>query len=310
MKVTVIVPNYNHGNFLTTRIESILNQTFQDFELILLDDCSKDNSKEIIEQYRSHPKVSHIILNEVNSGSTFKQWEKGIALAKGEWIWIAESDDYCEPILLETLINNAQSSANIVVSYCQSYLVDEYNNQIGDMTSHTDSLDRYRWKADFFNEGYKEIEGYLLYKNTIPNASAVIFKKSAYAAADKSFKEMKLCGDWMFWVQLLTIGDIIFCGRPLNYFRTHAATTRAFSSYSKSKVRKEEEYKVVLDLMQQHTGISKKIFKNRKKEITKAYSLLFTKKEIIQIVLNPSSYKGKIPLFEMLSSRLMITFDK
>ena len=50
-KVSVIVPNYNHSRYLNVRIDSILSQTFQDFELIILDDCSTDNSKEIIDAY-------------------------------------------------------------------------------------------------------------------------------------------------------------------------------------------------------------------------------------------------------------------
>ena len=81
-KVSVIVPNYNHAPYLKRRIDSILNQTYQDFELILLDDCSTDNSAEVLNEYASNPKVSHVVINEINSGSTFKQWDKGFALAK------------------------------------------------------------------------------------------------------------------------------------------------------------------------------------------------------------------------------------
>ena len=91
--LSAIVPNYNHGPYLKLRIDSILNQTYEDIEVIILDDNSQDNSVEIIESYRTHPKVSHILLNDRNSGSTFIQWEKGINLATGKWIWIAESDD-------------------------------------------------------------------------------------------------------------------------------------------------------------------------------------------------------------------------
>ena len=94
--VSVIVPNYCHSMYLDERILSILNQTYNNFELIILDDCSPDNgaSKSVIEKYRDNSHISQIIFNEKNSGSTFKQWEKGINLAKGEFIWIAESDDY------------------------------------------------------------------------------------------------------------------------------------------------------------------------------------------------------------------------
>lgn len=99
MNVSVIIPNYCHARFLNQRIDSVLNQTYSDYEVIILDDCSTDNSREIIESYRNHPKISHIVYNEKNSGSTFIQWEKGFELARGEYIWIAESDDVA-PIYL------------------------------------------------------------------------------------------------------------------------------------------------------------------------------------------------------------------
>jgi glycosyltransferase involved in cell wall biosynthesis len=90
-KVSVILPNYNHQKYLSKRIESILNQSFVDFELIILDDASKDDSREVIQTYVDKDKrITHFIKRKVNSGSTFIQWEKGISLAKGEFIWIAE----------------------------------------------------------------------------------------------------------------------------------------------------------------------------------------------------------------------------
>ncbi|RYE13814.1 MAG: glycosyltransferase family 2 protein, partial [Sphingobacteriaceae bacterium] len=102
-KVSVIIPNYNHARYLPQRIESVIHQTFQDIEVILMDDCSLDTSRTIIAQYAAQDNRIRVILNEQNSGSTFKQWNKGIALAKGEYVWIAESDDYAELDFLETL---------------------------------------------------------------------------------------------------------------------------------------------------------------------------------------------------------------
>ncbi len=103
-EVSVILPNYNHGKYLDERIGSIINQTFQDFELIILDDHSTDNSKSIIEKYRSHPKISHIEYNAINSGSPFRQWNKGIEVSRGSLIWIAESDDSCKLNFLEETV--------------------------------------------------------------------------------------------------------------------------------------------------------------------------------------------------------------
>lgn len=119
-KVSVIIPNYNHALYLDERIQSVLNQSYDNFEIIILDDMSKDNSREVIEKYRECPKISHILYNETNSGSTFRQWKKGITLAKGEFIWIAESDDYCEPSLLEALVKQIQAHPTCTLAYALS----------------------------------------------------------------------------------------------------------------------------------------------------------------------------------------------
>ena len=140
--VSVIVPNYNHAPFLKQRIDSILGQTYQDFELILLDDCSTDNSCDIMEQYRSNPHVSHIVYGESNSGSAFRQWDKGIALAKGEWIWVAESDDYSEPFFLERLMGEVASVSDCVLAYSATYWVDQQGQKLWD-TPHSDKVNIY-----------------------------------------------------------------------------------------------------------------------------------------------------------------------
>ena len=123
--VSVIIPNYNHAKYLDERIHSVLNQTYQDFEVIILDDCSTDNSLEIINKYKDNPHISQIIVNEQNSGSPFKQWKKGILLAKGEVIWIAESDDTCETTFLEKLLKTRQETNSVLV-FCHSILINEY----------------------------------------------------------------------------------------------------------------------------------------------------------------------------------------
>ena len=124
IKVSVIIPNYNHSEFLEQRIQSVLNQTYQHFELIILDDASTDNSRAIIENYQDDPKINAIVYNQQNSGSTFLQWKKGIELAKGDWIWIAESDDWCEITLLQVLTDGIIRNPGCVISYCQSLMVE------------------------------------------------------------------------------------------------------------------------------------------------------------------------------------------
>ena len=77
----------------------------------------------VLARYRDHPKVAHCVFNDENSGSTFRQWDKGVALARGEYAWIAESDDWSEPTQLQVLLDGIRSDDDCVLSYCQTYFV-------------------------------------------------------------------------------------------------------------------------------------------------------------------------------------------
>ena len=208
--VSVIIPNYNHALYLQERLDSVFNQTYQDFEVIILDDCSTDNSREIIEKYANNPKTSHIIFNDVNSGSTFKQWEKGITLAKGNWIWIAESDDYCEPTFLETLLPPIINDPKITFSYCQSYVLYPEKKQYlrSQFCSESEII-----------EGDAFLNNELIPCNNVYNASMVIFRKSNFYKISKEYTKYIFCGDWVLWAELCKLGDVRKNIRPLNYFR-------------------------------------------------------------------------------------------
>ena len=311
--VSVIIPNYNHAAFLKKRIDTVFNLTYTDFEVIFLDDYSTDNSREIIEPYRHHPKVSHIVYNDVNSGSSFKQWQKGIELAKGEWIWIAESDDYADESLLAQLLSNAEKSPDVVLSYCQSTEIDENDTVLGTMQWWTNDLDTSHWSVDYINNGTNEIRNYLLYKNTIPNASAVIFKRSAYLQVDKEHTKMRYCGDWLLWIKFLKAGNVAYIAQPLNFFRKHAATTRTFDSLDKLAKRIEEEY-YILQYIRLNMGLSKTTFRKRLRRISSLYSRAFMKKQIVKFIFFPSTYKGPVPLRSLLmnyfSTRLGRLFSR
>ena len=213
-EVSVIIPNYNHASFLKERIDSVLLQTFQDFEVIILDDCSKDNSREIIESYRPDARLSHIVYNENNSGNTFRQWEKGIEMAKGKYIWIAESDDWCEPSLLSTLVQAFQKEPDLVLGYVQSYSIAGNNNI--QWVSKQDQLENIMEGRDFVSKK-------LLHGNAIFNASMALFKRSVYNDIPKTYTNYKFCGDWLFWSEIAGKGKVFISGKALNYFRNHHA---------------------------------------------------------------------------------------
>lgn len=221
MIVSIIVPCYNHAAYLEERIESILNQSYKNFEIVILDDCSTDHTAEILSKYEQHPKVSHCLLNKQNSGSTFHQWNKGIALAKGELIWIAESDDVADEKFLEIMVQQFQRNSNLNLAYSQSHRMNAKGEITGSWKTHTDHLDAQQFEQSFTMLGLEFVKRYFQEKNIIPNASAVIFKKSIFNDVGAANPELKYIGDWDVWYRILSKGELYFHHQCLNYFRYH-----------------------------------------------------------------------------------------
>lgn len=233
--VSVILPNYNHSQFLKKRIDSIINQSFQDFELIILDDCSTDCSKEIIEAYRSNLKVTNVVYNPTNSGSTFKQWKKGIQLAKGKYIWFAESDDYADEIFLENVVTKIEKHPNAGLIFCNSHIINAEDTIIGNTNDWTQqyAAAQKEDKITYFN-GYDFCRDHLFLLCRIPNASAVVFKREL--VADNLYwidENLKNSGDWKLWLNIAMHADFIWLNKDLNYFRKHANNVTNSQQYLK-----------------------------------------------------------------------------
>lgn len=234
--VSVIIPNYNHAKYLKQRIDSVLNQTYQDFEVIILDDCSTDNSREVIESYRGHEKICNIVYNEQNSGSTFKQWDKGFSLAKGEYIWIAESDDVAELDFLEISVPLMDSDAQISFVSTNSNFIDSegevfqrgITNPVGLKleSCFQDSFDGFR-----IFDGGEFVKKYLFFYNFISNASAVVFRKDNALSVPNNYKTFKLNGDWLFWSEMCLDKKVAVVNSLLNNFRFHNNNARTNTKY-------------------------------------------------------------------------------
>lgn len=223
-RVSVIVPNYNHARYLHERLRSILAQTYQDFELIVLDDASSDDSVAVIRDcLGSHP--YRLVVNEQNSGSTFRQWDKGIALANGEYIWIAESDDVAEPTLLESLVACLDRS-DVAYAYCQSLCIDASGEVFGNIKGWTDDYSPHLWASDFVMDGDFFCVSFLAIKCVIPNASAVLFRRQWYVSPYSIMRGFQLIGDYLLWAEMAMGRRVAFVARPLNRYRFHAGTVR------------------------------------------------------------------------------------
>ncbi len=255
IKFSVIIPNYNHAEFLKERIDSVIAQAYSTLEIIILDDCSTDNSRQIIENYRNHPAITQIIYNEVNIGSPFKQWKKGIELAAGDWIWIAESDDSCSPSFLSTAAEAIIQNMSLGFFYSDSRIIEKGNDErqysllknIFFQTSH--------WTESYSRKGIDEVNDFLKYNCTINNASAVVFSKNKILPALERISEFQYYGDWYAYLYLATQSDIYYCNQPLSNYSLHK---KSLLQGSLSKLQQKKEYFQILDFLYQQANIKEK----------------------------------------------------
>ena len=234
--VSVIVPNYNYARYLPERMESILQQTYQNFEIIILDDVSTDNSREVIESYRSNPHVSKIVYNERNSGSAFKQWHKGLELAQGELIWIAESDDKCEPTLLERLVTEFQRDEHLALAFCLDCFFRDSGESSKFVPKDRTPITRL--------SGREFIQGYMLDGSYVGNASSAVFKRNIALSVDQDYMSYKNAGDRLFWIEVSEKGNVAIVNEHLNYCRRHGSNVTE-KNYSTGLLQRED--KLVLD---------------------------------------------------------------
>jgi len=316
-KVSVIIPNYNHAQFLEQRLDSVLNQTYQDFEVIFLDDASTDNSREIIAKYANHPKISHFVFNETNSGSPFKQWEKVFNLAEGEYIWIAESDDYSELNFLEKLVSLIQD--NVAIVYCRSAVVNEHDKIFNFFWA--DELNCQRWKHEHSEDGLTEIINCFVFRNVISNASSAIFKKE-WAYFDFPITEMRYTGDWLFWINLLREKNrkISYIPEQLNFFRKHSGTTRSVKVPAQ-EVQRFREYFIVLDKAFKISNYNFFSIIFRRKKWLWIFDHFYSVRQILSVrykIFPPFSYLFLLLYYEYLCSvtwtivkaRIMVTLSR
>jgi len=221
--VSVVVPNYNKIDYLRARLDSIFNQTFRDFELLLLDDASTDGSESIISEYVDHPAVK-IFTNTDNVG-VFAQWRKGMLLARSDIIWIAEADDVCEPEFLATLLP-AFSAPEVRLAYSQSIALDGESCPLFDYreTSYLRDISPTRWDTSYICDAETEVREALAFRNTIPNISAALFRKFNFESWYDKAQEMRLTGDWLFYLHAIKGGLVAYTPQTLNFHRRHEDT--------------------------------------------------------------------------------------
>lgn len=193
-----------------------------------MDDKSTDDSVSILNSYAGDPHVAAIVINEENSGSTFKQWKKGLALCKGEYVWIAESDDWADPRLLEASVSALDKDPKVTLCQVGANFVNTVGEDFGDNWD----IVRDTGGSVTYIDGKELIRWFLRWRNVIYNASGVVFRRDCVKQFPDHICNFRIDGDWVFWCGVANSGRVAIVHEKLNYFRRHETNVSTHTDWS------------------------------------------------------------------------------
>ncbi len=231
--VTIVVPNFNHARYLPRRLDSIINQTYANLEILILDDASTDDSLDVIRRYsNAHPGRFRLLLNDENAGNPFHQWRKGISEAAGKLIWICESDDFADPTFLARLVPMF-ADESVMIAFGRIQFADKNGDPYP-------GLDRYReraqagiWSKTNVRPAKAWFDGAFGVSNVIPNVGGCLLRNQPIEPGIwDSACDYRVLGDWYLYVMLSRGGRIAYVPDAVSWFRQHDTNTSvsAFAS--------------------------------------------------------------------------------
>jgi glycosyltransferase involved in cell wall biosynthesis len=191
--VSIIVASYNHAEYLQQRMDSLINQTYPEIEILVIDDCSSDNSLEVLRKYESHPKVKLISLEK--NGGLVAVNNQGVEISTGEFIIFANCDDSCDPEMVDKLVKAIHEYPSAGISFCRSLLIDASGRVLGNDFDIRESRFRKKCGKDVLIDK-KEMSHFLLHSCVMPNLSNILFRRKCYAESGGFSSKFRVCLDW------------------------------------------------------------------------------------------------------------------
>lgn len=227
--VSVVVPNYNYARFMTDRLGSIFQQSHPVHEVIVLDDCSTDNSLAVIPVVAEKAgRRIRLVPNAANSGSVFAQWRRAAELAEGEFLWIAEADDLSDRGFLANVLALMTSDPTIAIGFCDSRTIDlDGSPQWDSYKEYYASVEPGALARTEVFDAASFVERFLSVRNLILNVSAVVWRRGALLQAldscEAALGTFRMAGDWRLYLEVLRQGGrVAYVAEPLNVHRRHA----------------------------------------------------------------------------------------
>jgi glycosyltransferase involved in cell wall biosynthesis len=210
-KVSVLIPTYNYARYLPEAIDSVLSQQFQDFELIVVDDCSPDTSRDVLQRYAGKDRRVRCHSNPANLGMV-ANWNHCLSQAAGEYVQFLFGDDkLADPHTLEKMVRLLNENPSAVIAVSARNIIDE-NSRIIEIAGHLG--------ADGIHDGHAVIVRCLESNaNLVGEPSVVMFRRQAAARGfDRQYRQIP---DLEMWFHLLERGDAVYTSEPLYSFRRH-----------------------------------------------------------------------------------------
>ncbi len=210
--ISVCIPNYNYGRYLPQTINSVLNQKFGDFEVLVIDNRSEDNSVDVVKRFEKKDKRVRLIINERNVGMA-GNWNKCLEHASGEFLLILNADDFLHPGMLQKLHSAAQKH-NADITFCDRI------RYIEDKNRYSKSKSLYKSSGII---SYKKVIKDLFTRNKmIMVGSFLVKRKIINTRFNEKFRQI---GD-MTWLMKLLISlrrDPHYIKKSMLYFRVHSS---------------------------------------------------------------------------------------
>jgi len=222
-KVTVCLPTYNSGEFLTPAIDSILEQTFTDFELIISDDFSTDNTPEVIRSYLDKDSRIKYLQNPQNLG-LFPNWNRCLESASGEYITVFAQDDVMLPKNLEQKVKILDKYQNVGLVTSSIIVVDNKNNYL--------NWDWANYAEDKFINGEEWVRKNLGEANPICCPFVLMRRQILEKVGGKFNDNYAFAADLELWLKIALVADLYFVKEILGYYRWHEGNkTHSFDDF-------------------------------------------------------------------------------
>jgi glycosyltransferase involved in cell wall biosynthesis len=218
--VSVVIPSYNHASFIGQAIDSVIAQTYEDWELCVVDDGSKDNSLDIIYGYKD-PRIK--VISQENKGA-HAAINKGISHSNGEYISILNSDDVYRQDRFEKLLSVFNSKTDIVLVSSYIQLVDTYGKKLGIKRGYRNLEPWLLDRQDLSFRSWDDAKVPLYTENYLSTTSNFFIPTSVLEKMG-GFRPLRFAHDWDFALRLLPFGEIFLYPEPLLKYRVHSANT-------------------------------------------------------------------------------------